>query len=272
MLIDSEARSKKLIVGVVIISLVTIFSSVLAANLTLTDRGKTQSAQGITLTTTCDDGITFSPNSRFAPAPLASASPTPSPVRTPSNYESYDYRLNTFTFSGIDLTEPGLDLNADATGGTYSSDASNHPGRYLNSAGEWKKSCLGKWFVIHAYPNSSFNSYALTTSDSDLILGTSCQSSCTSIPNSLINFGYAFKILKSGSGYAVTIAAQNLGNYDVNDIDVSVITDLVESSIANVGFGFKYRSIPAEAVKTVTIESMDELPSDFIVNGCNLCA
>jgi hypothetical protein len=272
MLIESKESNKKLILGVVLISLVTIFSSVLAANLTLTDRGTTQSAQGITLTTTCDDGITFSPNSRFAPAPLASASPTPSPVQTPSNYDSYDYRLNTFTFSGIDLIEPGLDFQTDASGNTYSADASNHAGRYLDSAGEWKKSCLGKWFVIHAYPNSNFNSYALTSTDSDLILGTSCQTSCTSIPNSLINFGYAFKVSKSGSSYAVSIATQNLGNYDVNDLDVSVISDLTESSIAIVGFGFKYRTIPAEAVKTVTIESMDELPSDFVINGCNLCS
>jgi len=261
--------SLKFVVAISLLLSSVALSAIFAANISL-NNGVTPSAEGLTIVTSCDSNVTFTPESHFAPANLPSPTPTASSGPNPTSYYSYDYRLGNFVFANLDLTPEGADLAVDPLGNEQAIDASSHAGKYKNTSGEWVKTCLGKWFVVSAFPTSGFEQYTLGSSI-DSPIATSCLSNCALSSNSLLNFGYAFRVTKSAGQYQSEIATQSVGKFDAQDLDIFIQGTTPGDSTVSLGFGFKYTTVPADSIKTVTLESFDSLPSGFTIAGCNVC-
>lgn len=214
-----EKSSKvKLLVGLALISIVGLTGSILASNFSLNSGGALEFGQGTLLTTACDDEITFTPNSKFNPA-----------------LDGYDYRLDNFSFSGVNLTSEG---------------------------------CEGVWIVIRAFASES--EYSNYQSNLGSALYTSCSSNCSS-GSTKFNSAIAILVQNSGSSFSVALPTSSK---DAEDLDFLIDTLTLNDSQLLIDFGLKNTPIPSSSLGTVTIETYDadKLPGEFteVVTNCSI--
>ena len=271
-------KSLKLIIGIGTITGVIVLGSTLASSISLNGGDPVEFGQGITQSVACDNEITVITRSKFIN----------------SNYTEFSAQsvLDAIEISGVDLSEPGYDYKEDVE--ASSSDQLAHPGQYINSDGDWTNTCSGKKFVIKIFTKQS--DYVSFTVDGNINSPLALNQYLTAEGNELVNSVVAIspdgERIPPPDGDLYYCFAQpvdlvlNTGfNYDVceknysrdNGVGIKSTLDNVtlryvvndNPSVSGIGSYTSedeyslYMGAPAAAVDSVTIESMDQIPSTF---------
>lgn len=189
--------------------------SVLASNLTINSNQEIEFGQGSVVTTSCDSQVTFKPSSVFN-----------------SPGDGFDYRLNSFTFSQIDLSNSG---------------------------------CEGKWLVINSFTNSGIFSQYTTENSTQSELYTSCADNC-GIGSQKFNSTIAIRFYEVDGVEKYEVALPSLAN-DALDLDFQFDSSTQSSSTFSIFFGYDKTPIPSQALTTLTLETygMNFLPENLII-------
>lgn len=203
--------------GIILIFTLGAVGSVLASNLTIENNANIEFGQGVEITSSCDSHVTFTPSSIFN-----------------AGSDGYDYRLNSFKFSNLDLTDSG---------------------------------CKNKWLVINAFTsNSDFASYTVENNlQSELF--TSCSGGCE-LGTSKYNSTIAIKFFQDGGVEKYELALPSTsGHTDASDLDIQFDSPFSNSSGFTISFGYDHLPIPSQALSSVTLETYgaDKLPDNLII-------
>jgi hypothetical protein len=197
----------KVLMSIILIFTIGAVGLVLASNLTINSNANIEFGQGVEITSSCDAHVTFTPSSIFN-----------------AGADGYDYRLNSFTFSNLDLTDSG---------------------------------CKNKWLVINAFAkNDDFASYTVENNiQSELF--TSCDGGCeSSAPK--YNSTIAIRFYEDSGVEKFELALPASIDYvEASDLDIQFEAPFSDSSSFSIGFGYARLPIPSQALSTVTLETYD---------------
>ena len=267
-------KSMKIVLGSGALVGVIAIGSTLAASINLNAGAPVEFGQGVAQTVACDDQIIVTPYSKFVNRDLI-------------DFSSQSV-LDRIDFSGVDLSKPGWNYQTDDW--ASQEDQNAHPGQYVNDNGTWTNTCSEKQFIIKIYTNKS--QFVNLTVDGNINSPVALNQYLTPSGNELLNRAM---LISAASGdqkfqncYAEAVDLENNEHwnydycYDNNWVTYEtgshsgrdnatlhfVVTDNPDYSD-----GYRYfntvsdyqliMGAPASAVDSITIESLDDIPSHF---------